>query len=302
MDYISVLRFMVAASINDNELRRIVDVCSQRDNGGYLDLFDDVHALRQVFTGVAGKVIEKAVSDVDNQGVMDIYERLKSSGCVMITEYDELYPEKFRTVLGANRPPVLFARGNLQLLKSKCIGFTGSRHISERGKLIARNSARLLAQNGVTVVSGYARGSDEAVHTEAMKYEGNTIFMLVEGILSFRKNEDIEHHTDDGNHLYLSRVSPISGWLGSNALLRNEMIIAISKAVILTEASTIRSGTYSTGCRTMKYSVPLFVLEYQAPPPSASMNRYLIERGAIPLRGSRDGVPNMRGVMACAMK
>lgn len=301
MDYITILRFMKSADLSEIQLRKVVNVCAARENGGFLNAFKNYNELKYYFNGLPEKTLENLCEYNLNQEAVRQYDRLMYNDCYMFTELDDVYPVHLRRVLGEKSPPVLFAKGNLDLLGTSCIGFTGSRDISQKGEYIARMCAKILAEHNVTAVSGYAQGSDMAVHNEVLKNGGNTIFVIVTGILNCPISNEVDEELTPDNHLFISRFRPDMNWIGSNALLRNEIIIGLSKAVVMTEAK-VRSGTYSTGCRTIKYNMPLFTFKYEKPPKTAALNDYFIERGAFPVMKTRDGLPNMTNILKIALK
>lgn len=300
MDYISILRIMMTVDLTESQLRKSVSVCADYENGGFLDKFNNWDELSYYFKGLPQNKINRLYEFKFNDEAVKQYDCLTENGCCMFTELDDIYPKHLKQVLGVKSPPVLYAKGNLELLKTRCIGFTGARDISQKGERIARMCSKILAQNDITVVSGYAEGSDMAVHSEALRNGGNTIFVLVTGILNYKIHNSVDEEMTPQNHLFISRFKPKMHWWGNNALSRNEIIIGLSKAVVMTEAKP-RSGTYSTGCRTLNYKMPLFAFKYENPPVTASFNDYFIERGAFPVMGTRQGVPNMSNILKAAL-
>ena len=96
----------------------------------------------------------------------------------VLHETDPWYPERL-TDLG-DAPPLLFARGRLELLERPAVAVVGSRNNTEYGESAARMIAGGLADAGVVVVSGLARGIDTFAHVAAL--EGGTIAVLASGI------------------------------------------------------------------------------------------------------------------------
>jgi DNA processing protein len=75
-------------------------------------------------------------------------------------------------------PPVLFCRGNLELLGAPGIGLCGSRNASEEGLRAARAGGEIATEENHTVISGYARGVDIAAHTAALASGGRTVICI----------------------------------------------------------------------------------------------------------------------------
>lgn len=285
----NILKLIISNKLTENELKRIMMLLAS-NAAEYDDIFTSPRSMIRVF-GIDPYSAE-AIAETDPDPV---YCLLSKSRIRIITVAERAYPDRLRQNLGKKCPSVLFTLGNTELLYGKNAGFTGSRRISQRGESITARAAQILSNNRINVVSGYAGGSDMAAHVSALSSGGTTIFVLAEGIFNFKFKPEIMSLIDSENCLFLSQFTPDAPWSGAAALRRNETIIGLSDAVILTEAS-YKSGTYSTGSRALKFGMPLFVYDYADPPSTAVANSSLISRGARPLRG-RNGIPNLSYVM-----
>lgn len=205
------------------------------------------------------------------------------------------YPHHLIKILGDNAPPVLFAKGNLDILKNIAVGFSGSRKTSEKGLTKASNAAGLLADKGVNVVSGYASGTDLAAHCGALSSSGTTTFVLAEGILHFKIKREIADYINNKNYLAISEFPPQTKWIARNAMQRNSTICGLSDAMIIVE-SGLDGGTFAAGETTLQLNLPLFVVDYAQPPQSAVGNSYFINKGAMPLRGNGSAKPNLKAL------
>lgn len=231
----------------------------------------------------------------NNQKAQDLETILKEKEIISITKFDSLYPQQLINSLGNDAPAVLFAKGNVNLLKQNAVGFCGSRNVSEKGIHITEECVKQLVDNDICVVSGYARGTDMAAHSTALSHNGNTVFVLAEGILNFSIKKPIKDIITKENHVFVSQFLPTSIWSPSNAMQRNSVIIGLSKSMILIESRNT-GGTYSAGMESLKRGIPLFVVDYQYPTISSEANSYFIEEGGIPLRGKK-GVPNIKNIL-----
>ena len=206
------------------------------------------------------------------------------------------YPRRLVDVLGNDAPPVLFWLGNLDLVALPSVGFCGSRKASEKGLRVATESAKALAAQGISIVSGYAAGVDLAAHRSALEANGTTIFVLADGVQHFRAKREIKSLLTAANHVVVSEFPPGLLWLARNAMTRNKTIIGLSDAMIVIE-SGISGGTFACAEATLSLHQPLFVADYAIPAASAEGNAAFIRRGALPLRGSAQGVPNVNRVL-----
>jgi DNA protecting protein DprA len=222
-------------------------------------------------------------------------QELDARGVDLLWLNDRRYPERLKAILGRDAPPTLFARGNQDLLDLPAVSFCGSRKASPKGIDVTRRAARLLAEHGVCVVSGYAHGVDLAAHRGALEAGGTTILVLAEGILRFQVKEDIRELLTDSNHLVISQYPPKLPWIARNAMRRNATIIGLSDAMILVE-SGMRGGTFAAGTEALRRRHPLFVVDFAHPGPSAEANPHFVQRGGVPVRSKQDGLPNLESV------
>lgn len=188
-----------------------------------------------------------------------LVEEIVKHEIVIITELDPLYPKSLKRSLGKDCPAVLFAQGNVKLLETTSVGFCGSRKVSSKGAFITAQCAQQLVEQGITVVSGYAAGTDLCAHTSALTNKGNTVFVLAEGILRFSKKQAVRNYLSNENHVYISQFLPNSLWSAANAMKRNSVIIGLSKAMILVESGK-SGGTFAAGEETLKRSLSIVAI------------------------------------------
>ena len=195
------------------------------------------------------------------------------------------YPDPVQSAF-ANNPPTLTVRGNIALLDLPGLGFCGSRKASQKGLEAAWDCADQAARQGFVVVSGNAAGVDSQAHLAALKAGGSTILVLPEGIDHFRVRRAFKTVWDWGRVLVISQFEPEAIWRHYRAMSRNELIIALSRAVIVIEAGE-KGGTLAAGLSTLKSQKPLFVANYEAIEEQAPGNARLLSMGAHRLSRSR---------------
>ena len=211
------------------------------------------------------------------------------------------YPHALVARIGDHAPPLLFAQGNQDLLRLSAVGFCGSRRASQRGLDVARECSRLIALEGINIISGYAHGVDMAAHGAALVAGGTTTLVLAEGILQFRLKSDLrEAMTGDLSRvLIVSEFPPTLPWRAHSAMARNSTICGLSNAMVIVEAGKT-GGTFEAGKTALRLGVPLFCVEFAEPAASAEGNPYFLERGAHSLRRARSGVPNVSDLVSVA--
>lgn len=210
----------------------------------------------------------------------------------------------YPAAIGLNRKaPVLSARGNLDLLAAPGLGFCGSRKVSEKGVAVTIDCAEQAVQAGFTVISGNAAGVDFAAHHTALAHGGSTILVLAEGMDHFRIRRDMRPVWDWARVLVVSQFVPNAIWQNYRAMERNQLIIALSRAMIVIEAGAT-GGTLDAGLQTLAVAKPLFVADYENIDAVAPGNAQLLGRGAERLRRSRETgrakLDNLRRLAAIA--
>lgn len=220
------------------------------------------------------------------------YAALRAEGIDVVTLRHESYPDLLREVPGP--PPVLFLRGSISLEDRRAVAIVGTRRLSSYGREMARTLARDLAQAGVTIVSGLARGVDGIAHAAALDAGGRTIAVLGNGVRSVYPPE----HRQLADRIaaqgaVLSDFHPDAPPDGPNFPARNRLISGLSLGVVVVEAP-MRSGAlitvdFAADQGRDVFAVPGSVLS----PASAGCNRILRD-GARPVRSADDVLEDLR--------
>jgi DNA processing protein len=110
----------------------------------------------------------------------DEIERLDKAAVKAYTWEDPEYPARLKEI--DDKPPVLYVRGDLSPDDEVAVAVVGTRKATPYGRQAAEHFATDLAANGVTVVSGLARGIDAVAHRAAMAAGGRTLAVLACGL------------------------------------------------------------------------------------------------------------------------
>jgi DNA processing protein len=205
----------------------------------------------------------------------------------MVIELTPSHPRYPTGVVSGRKAPVLSALGNLDLLDRPGIGFCGSRKASEKGLSVAADCAEQAVAAGFVVISGNAAGIDLEAHRAALQHGGATILVLPEGIEKFRVRQELRPVWDWARVLVISQFVPQAVWQAYRAMERNEIIIGLSRAMIVVEAGET-GGTLAAGLRTLEIGKPLFVAQYDNMEAVAPGNAQLLGMGAKRLMRSRE--------------
>lgn len=158
-------------------------------------------------------------------------------------------------------PPVMYCRGSLAPPDRLCVSVVGTRNPSGSGQETAYHVAHHLAQQGITVVSGFARGIDTAALQGSLQASGHTVSVLGNGleVIYPRENESLINKIDQQGAL-LSEFPMHTPPRPKNFPRRNRIISGISVATIIVEAPE-KSGALITARFAMEqgrdvYAVP----------------------------------------------
>jgi len=290
------LRLQQLPGVGVARLRRILGSIEFRklSPGGFVSLPDD--ALLTVFGLNADAIIQlRQTTPLE----AELWGKLVSNGISLVVQGTPSYPKRLKSLLGDEAPPLLFVKGDPAVLQSPGVGFCGSRKASEKGLSVARECSRLLANQRLNIVSGYAHGVDLAAHSGALEAGGTTTAVLAEGILHFKIKESLREQFHDNelkNVTVVSEFPPNLPWKAHNAMARNRTICGLSDALVVIE-SGLEGGTFEAAKSALSFDEPLFCVEYADPAQSAAGNSWLVKHGAVSLRRSRTGLPNLSRVV-----
>src|ERR1041384_7529090 len=126
--------------------------------------------------GLGLKVIERIMQARANVDLEPICKRIEAQNIDILTWEHEAYPQRLKEI--EQPPPVLYLRGEYLPDDLFAVAIVGTRRVTPYGRQITEELASYLAANGITVISGLARGVDSIAHQTALKAGGRTIGIL----------------------------------------------------------------------------------------------------------------------------
>ncbi|MCA1784619.1 MAG: DNA-processing protein DprA [Desulfobacteraceae bacterium] len=208
-------------------------------------------------------------------------ENWQQKGIWVISRADADYPDRLKRHFRDAAPPILYGVGAHALLAGGGLAMVGSRKVDEEGVNFTRNAAVKCAREHIQIVSGGARGVDEAAMMAGLEAGGKAI-----GVLSSKLEQAAvarKYRTSLMNsHLVLiSPFSPHAGFNVGAAMGRNKYIYALSDWALAVDATEGKGGTWGGATENLKHGwVPMFVYKSENIP---SGNQQLIRRGAFPM-------------------
>jgi DNA processing protein len=236
--------------------------------------------------GLGRKVIERLIQARAEVDLPKLWERIESQGIKILTWQDESYPGRLREI--DQPPPVLYVRGEYLPDDLFAVALVGTRRVTAYGRQITEEISAFLAANGITVISGLARGVDAIAHQSTLKAGGRTIAVLGSGVDKIYPPEHrglAEQMTERGAIIsdYALGTPPDA----SNFPPRNRIISGLSLAVVVIEAGET-SGALITAEFAAEQGREVFAVPGSILAPQSKGTNKLIQRGALPLLTMND--------------
>jgi DNA processing protein len=171
--------------------------------------------------------------------------RMQAQGVALVTHGCAQYPERLKEIY--DPPPVLWVRGNPDLLARPSIAVVGTRHPSPYGTGMAELLSRDLAARGMLVVSGMARGIDSAAHKGALAAGRPTLAVWGTGadVIYPKENKKLAEDILATGGAIVSELPLGTFPAAQNFPRRNRILSGVSIGVLVVEASE-NSGTRVT--------------------------------------------------------
>ncbi len=185
---------------------------------------------------------------------------LPDIGITKISRGSGNYPEQLISLFEKRTPEELFCYGDVSLFEKTIIMVCGARNASAAACKLAYACGRLIAEQGYTVASGYARGVDMAAHIGALEAGGSTIAILPYGLGKFRLQSEIADLMANEQFLVVSEAPYTGRFTAARALGRNKLLVKMSRAVIVVEPGE-SGGTWFSADYAGKKGKPLYFIE-----------------------------------------
>lgn len=209
-------------------------------------------------------------------------ESLLNQGFEVIPITSPEYSKTLKTNLKAtNSPAIIYVKGNKKILKENSIAIVGSRAASETALKFTDNIAKIASKDYKVVVSGFAKGVDKQALDSAIKYKGQSVIVLPQGIMTFSSGfKQYYQQIINGDVLVLSTFPPKAGWSTGFAMARNPIIYGLANEIYVAESSE-KGGTWSGVIDGLRKGRKIYVRKPELTEKNA--NNILIQKGATPV-------------------
>lgn len=202
---------------------------------------------------------------------------------------DKRYPKLLSQI--SDPPPIIYVRGNWEILNSECFAVVGTRSLTDYGKRVTPSITKEIAKAGFTIVSGLARGIDALAHKAAIEAKKTTIAVLGCGldwnVFFPPQNRRLAQEILDKGGAIISELPYGTHGTAFTFPQRNRIISGLSRGVLVVEAD-IKSGALITARSAVDQNRDVFAVPGNIfSPVSAGTNLY-IKKGAKPVTSAED--------------
>ena len=259
-------------------------------------LLDHFHSFQRIFLAQKTDFLE--IPNIHETSVRELLQfsnfekaeielkKIERDKIQLITYLDSEYPQSLREIY--DPPPILYIQGNSRLLETISLAVVGSRKASFYGLSATSHLVKNLVREGLTIISGGARGIDTQAHKTALENKGKTIVVLGCGL-------DIAYPEENKNLFkevveYGCLVSEFSLGVAPykfNFPQRNRIISGLSHGALVVEAAK-KSGSLITARFALEQGKDVFAVPGSILSSHYEGTNQLIQDGAILIQEASD--------------
>ena len=197
---------------------------------------------------------KRILSLLEQEDLLDAYlGKAAAWNCVPITRVSDHYPPILRQRLGLDSPGCLWARGDVEILRKPAISLVGCRELLEPNREFAEAVGYQAAEQGLTLVSGNARGADRTAQESCLRHGGPAIIVVA---------DDLAKQPERDGVLYLSEEDFDLPFSAQRALSRNRVIHALGVKTLVAQCSLETGGTWDGTTKNLRFGwSPVFCFD-----------------------------------------
>lgn len=214
-------------------------------------------------------------------------ERWQARAIWVISRADADYPRRLKARLREDAPAVLYGCGQVGLLETGGLAVVGSRHVDDALLDYTTAIGRLAARAGRTLVSGGAKGIDQAAMRGALETGGQAVGVLADGLEKTAMNRDHRKPLMEGRLVLISPYDPGARFNVGHAMQRNKLIYALADTALVVNSDFDKGGTWAGAKEQLDKLrlVPVYVRATGAPSKGLDALR---DKGALPWPDPQD--------------
>lgn len=268
-------------------LNRVIEACGSAEECFRMS----EKGLRAIW-GLGEEDVEQLLRSRKRFSAEKALQALEATKTSVLRRDDPRFPPGLKTIPQA--PWLLFYRGRLPAPEKPSIAIVGARECSDYGRAMAKLLGKTLAEAGVTVISGLARGIDAASHAGALSGNGETYAVLGCGPdLCYPKSSQNLYSQIVSTGGILSEYAPGTEPAARFFPARNRIISGLSDAVIVVEAR-IRSGSLITVDHALEQGKDIYAIPGRITDRLSGGTNRLLTQGATPIVSMEDLLKDLR--------
>jgi len=174
-----------------------------------------------------------------------VIERWQARAIWVVSRADADYPRRLKARLREDAPALLYGCGDISLLESGGLAVVGSRNVDDSMIDYTMGVGRLAAKAGRTLVSGGAKGIDQAAMRGALEAGGRVSGVLADSLEKTTMNREHRNLLLEGQLVLISPYDPNAGFNVGNAMQRNKLIYALADASLVVSSDINKGGTWT---------------------------------------------------------
>jgi predicted Rossmann fold nucleotide-binding protein DprA/Smf involved in DNA uptake len=190
-----------------------------------------------------------------------VIECWQSRAIWVVSRADPEYPKRIKGRLREDAPAVLYGCGDINLLESGGLAVVGSRHVDNALIEYTMDVGRLAARSRHMLVSGGAKGIDQAAMRGTLEAGGISCGVLADSLEKTAMNREHRNLLLDGQLVLISPYDPSAGFNVGNAMQRNKLIYALADASLVVSSDLNKGGTWTGAVEQLDklHFVPVYV-------------------------------------------
>lgn len=243
--------FLLLTSHLGNPERRVLSTAQLRilaDRVKYADSPGEDRELSEkdlMALGYNREMSRRIVTLLEEEAVLDRYlTRAARMGCIPVTRVSPDYPLILRQRLGLDSPGCLWCKGDVSMLNTPAIALVGSRDLREPNREFAAQVGYQAAVQGLTLVSGNARGADRTAQDACLEAGGRVISIVA---------DELSRQPLKRNVLYVSEEDFEAPFSSQRALSRNRCIHALGRMVFVAQSDLRKGGSWDGTVKNLRF-------------------------------------------------
>lgn len=172
-------------------------------------------------------------------------DRWQTRAIWVVSQTDEAYPPRLKKRLKDLAPPILYGCGDASLLNTGGLAIVGSRQADESIIIYTTGIGELAATANCTVISGGARGIDQAAMSGSLMGGGKAVGVLADSLERAALHRDHRNYLRDDQLVLTCPYDPSAGFNVGNAMQRNKFIYALADAALVVQSDYEKGGTWA---------------------------------------------------------